>query len=343
MNLDRLLKPRSVAVIGVSTSNDNHPANVIFKKLHFRFPVEVYAVNNRGGELHGVPVYPSIAALPAAIDLAIIAVRATHSPQILEACIENGVGGAVIVSGGFAETGNPGLQDRVAAIAKADLYFSIGVPFEDVWLKDIAAVNPEMQIVATDHGIEKLPMATHHHDHDRDLEGHDHGSDKGQSHHLDPHIWTAPLLVIQQARTIATALKQIDPAHQNSYEANYATFAETLAQLDRELSKALEGFENRKFLVFHPSWGYFAQAYGLHQVPVEVEGKSPKPSHLHEIVEHARRDKIRVVFVQPQFSTKSARTIATAIGGKVVVADPLAEDWANNLRRQTLKFKDALR
>jgi zinc transport system substrate-binding protein len=232
---------------------------------------------------------------------------------------------------------------QMAAIAKADVYFSIGVPFEDVWLEKIAAANPEMQIVATDRGIEKRPMATHHHDHGRDLEGHGHGSDKGPGHHLDPHIWTAPLLVIPQVRTIATALKQIDPVHQKAYEANYATFAETLTQLDRELRETLVGFENRKFLVFHPSWGYFAQAYGLHQVPVEVEGKHPKPAHLHEIIEHARRDKIQVIFVQPQFSTKSARTLAAAIGAKVVVADPLVEDWADNLRKQTLKFKDALR
>lgn len=232
---------------------------------------------------------------------------------------------------------------QMAAIAKADIYFSIGVPFEDVWLEKIAAANPEMQIVATDHGIEKHPMAMHHHGHGRNLEGHDHASDKGRGRHLDPHIWTAPLLVIQQSRTIATALKQIDPVHQKAYEANYATFAEALTQLDRELRETLEGVENRKFLVFHPSWGYFAQAYGLLQVPVEVEGKSPKPAHLHDIIEHARRDNIRVVFVQPQFSTKSARTIAAAISGKVVVADPLAEDWVDNLRSQTLKFKDALR
>ena len=119
MNLDRLLKPERVAVIGVSTSNDNHPANVIFKKLQFRYPVDVYAVNNRGGELHGVPVYPGIAAIPGTIDLAIIAVRASYAPKILEACIENGVGGAIIVSGGFAETGNVELQDQVTDIAKA--------------------------------------------------------------------------------------------------------------------------------------------------------------------------------------------------------------------------------
>lgn len=126
MSLDRLLKPKRVAVIGVSTSNDNHPANVVFKKLHFRYPVDVYAVNNRGGELHGIPVYPGIGAVPGSIDLAIIAVRAAYSPQILEDCIKNGVGGAVIVSGGFAETGNVALQDRVTTIAKSADFPVIG-------------------------------------------------------------------------------------------------------------------------------------------------------------------------------------------------------------------------
>lgn len=124
MNLDRLLKPKSIAVIGVSTSHDNHPANVIFKKLQFRYPVEVYAVNNRGGELYGVPVYSSIDAVPVTVDLAIIVVRAAYSPKILEACIDSGVGGAIIISGGFAETGNVELQERVATIAKdADFPF----------------------------------------------------------------------------------------------------------------------------------------------------------------------------------------------------------------------------
>jgi len=117
MNLDRLLKPERVAVIGVSTSNDNHPANVIFKKLQFRYPVDVCAVNNRGGEIHGVPVYSGIQSIPGSIDLAIIAVRASYSPQILKDCIENGVGGAIIVSGGFAETGNVALQNQVVKIA----------------------------------------------------------------------------------------------------------------------------------------------------------------------------------------------------------------------------------
>lgn len=126
MNLDRLLKPRRVAIIGVSLSNDNHPANVIFKKLQFRYPVDVYAVNNRGGDIHGVAVYDSIAAIPEPIDLAIVAVKAAYAPDIIRACIHHDVGGAVIVSGGFAETGNVDLQNQLATIARAADFPIIG-------------------------------------------------------------------------------------------------------------------------------------------------------------------------------------------------------------------------
>lgn len=126
MDLNRLLRPKRVAIVGVSLSNDNHPANVIFKKLQFRYPVEVYAVNNRGGKIHGVTVYNGLAAVPEPVDLAIVAVRAPYAPEIIESCIQHKVGGAVVVSGGFAETGHTDLQDRLAAIARAADFPIIG-------------------------------------------------------------------------------------------------------------------------------------------------------------------------------------------------------------------------
>jgi zinc transport system substrate-binding protein len=96
-------------------------------------------------------------------------------------------------------------------------------------------------------------------------------------------------------------------------------------------------------MVFHPSWGYFAHAYGLKMVPIEIEGKEPKPAQLRELIEHARENGIKFVFVQPQFSARSAKLIAGEIGGQVVFADPLAEDWADNLRGVARKFETALR
>ena len=88
--------------------------------------------------------------------------------------------------------------------------------------------------------------------------------------------------------------------------------------------------------------GYFARAYGLKQVPIEIEGKNPKPAQLKELITHAKEEGIKVVFVQPQFSTKSATLVANEIGGQVAFADPLSEDWMKNLRMIAEKFKAVL-
>lgn len=96
-------------------------------------------------------------------------------------------------------------------------------------------------------------------------------------------------------------------------------------------------------MVFHPSWGYFARTYGLEQIPVEIEGKSPKPSELQHFIRYAKKQGIKMIFVQPQFSTTNARVIARAIGGQLAFADPLAPDWADNLRKVSEKFKAALK
>ncbi len=223
---------------------------------------------------------------------------------------------------------------QMAAISKTRIYFSIGVPFEHAWLKKIAAANSAMTVVATDRGIQKLPMAAgHHHE----------GATQLEHPSLDPHIWLSPPLVRIQARTILNAMQAADPDHRSVYESNFKAFMTQLSNLDDELKRLFSGRTGQQFMVFHPSWGYFAQGYGLKQVPIEIEGKEPKPAQLRELIEHAREDGIRSIFVQPQFSTKSARVIAEAIGAQVVMADPLAEDWADNLRAVARKFESALK
>lgn len=246
---------------------------------------------------------------------------------------------------------------QMTALSKAKIYCAIGVPFEHAWLKNISAVNPNMQVVHTDHGIKKLTMTAHHHD---DHEGehhegeHDHEKKGGhdqkvhdEDHHdhagLDPHVWLSPALVKVQAKTILSALQEADPANRATYESNYNVFIEQIDQLDVQLKQIFAGKEGLQFMVFHPSWGYFARDYGLKQVPIEVEGKDPKPAQLKELIMHAREKGIKVVFVQPQFSAKSAELVAREIGGQVVVADPLAEDWMVNLQQVADKFQAVLK
>lgn len=241
---------------------------------------------------------------------------------------------------------------QMAALSRARLYFSIGVPFENAWLEKIAAANPAMQVVHTDQGIEKLAMAAHDH-HDEEAEHHEEAErhenagrheEAAHGHHgLDPHIWLSPELVKVQAGHILAALKAADPENAGQYEENYRVFIERVSSLDRELKHFFEGKKGLQFMVFHPAWGYFAHAYGLTQVPIEVEGKAPKPAQLQEVIRHARENSIRIIFVQPQFSTKSAKVVAREISGTVAFADPLAEDWEANLRHVADQFRAALK
>ncbi|MGD9034157.1 MAG: zinc ABC transporter substrate-binding protein [Desulfobacteraceae bacterium] len=236
--------------------------------------------------------------------------------------------------------------NQMVALSKAKIYCAIGVPFERVWLKKISAANPKMLIVHTEKGIEKRPMKAHHHE-----EGNHKTLEKGRQgpadeHQgiMDPHIWLSPPLVKIQARNILNALLLVDPRHGSIYESNYNKFIVELDALDAHIRGVFAGKGERvAFMVFHPAWGYFAQTYGLHQIAVEIEGKEPRPADLKHLIHDAEERGIKVIFVQPEFSTKSAKAIARAIGGQVVLANPLAPDWASNLKEMASKFKAALR
>jgi zinc transport system substrate-binding protein len=228
---------------------------------------------------------------------------------------------------------------QMAAISRTHIYFAIGVPFEKTWLKKITAANPDMQMVHTDRGILKIPMTANQ----AESEHHRQKDDQDHLGELDPHIWLSPALVMIQARTILNALVEIDPDHRAVYEANTNVFVSKLAALDADLKNIFASKQGFQFMVFHPSWGYFASAYGLQQVPVEIEGKNPKPAQLKALIEHAKKKHIHIIFVQPQFSSRSAERVAKEIGGQVIIADPLASDWLANLREVAQKFKVALK
>ncbi len=235
---------------------------------------------------------------------------------------------------------------QMTALSKAALYFAIGVPFEDSWLARISSANPGLTVIHTDRDIEKIPMAHHDHSieehHNQEAEGRDehegnHHDDQG----LDPHIWLSPELVKIQAEVIFTALKTIDPSHQSVYETNYNDFSRRLEILDKDLHDLFKNRKGFRFMVFHPSWGYFAKNYDLVQVPIEIEGKNPKPAQLKELIKDARKSNISVIFVQPQFSTRNAKLIAREINGRVIFADPLSPDWMTNMKDVAQKFMEA--
>ncbi|MFO7754327.1 MAG: zinc ABC transporter substrate-binding protein [Desulfobacteraceae bacterium] len=229
---------------------------------------------------------------------------------------------------------------QMVALTESSIYFAVGVPFERTWLGKISSANPDMRIVHTDADIRKFPMEGRH-SHAEDGDGHDNAD--GNDAALDPHVWMSPPLVMLQARRILTALEKADPENSKLYENNYKEFIRELVDLDGDIRSLFREKEGMRFMVFHPSWGYFARAYGLVQIPVELEGKSIKPSRLVKLIKKGKKLGIDAVFIQPQFSRKSAEIVAGEIEGGVVQADPLAENWEENLRAVAERFREALK
>lgn len=120
MSLERILRARSVAVVGASRDERKRGYQAIRSLLDGRYEGRVFPVNPREERILGLPCHASVAAIPEPVDLALVTTRADTVPRILADCGERGVAGAVIVGGGFGEAGAVGrrLQDEVVAVAR---------------------------------------------------------------------------------------------------------------------------------------------------------------------------------------------------------------------------------
>lgn len=215
------------------------------------------------------------------------------------------------------------LPKQMISLSDSQLYLSIGVPFEDQLLKKIPDINSSVKIIKTQEGITLRNLSNNE---DHDLHEYDSKEIK------DPHIWLSPKLVKIQAENIYNAVLSIDPENKEFYENNLKKFLSDLDELSKKISAAFSGIKKKEFMVFHPAWGYFADEFGLKQIPIELEGKEPTPKQLSQIINSAKEKKIKVIFVQKQFSTNSAKALAKEINAAVVTIDPLSEDYLNNLK-----------
>ncbi|MCX8042690.1 MAG: zinc ABC transporter substrate-binding protein [Desulfobacterota bacterium] len=219
---------------------------------------------------------------------------------------------------------------HIVLLRKAELYFTVGLPFEKKLIEKIHTVAPQLLWIDTSAGI---PLRRYD-----GCEEHAPGDDGN----ADPHIWLSPMLIKKQAETIADALCRYDPVGCLIYRDNFERFHAKLDALDAQIREKLSPFKGQEVFVFHPAFGYFTDAYGLRQVAIESEGKEPGARSLAQIVARARNKRIQVIFADRQFSTKSADAVARQIGADVIVLDPLAKDCFENLRSIADLFAAAL-
>lgn len=239
---------------------------------------------------------------------------------------------SVLVSPGQSpETFEP-MPQQMAALSEADIICGIGIPFEDVLFDKIKSAMPNITVVRTDRDIAKIPMESAH--------GHGHAVEPAGA--PDPHVWLDPKRAIVISETIRDALIQIDPGHKGDYETNFLKFKADLEITDSLIFEKLLPYRGRAFYVMHPAFGYFAEAYGLKQKAVEVEGKEPSARELAELINDMRADRARVIFVQKQFSSVTVERLATDLGVAVVSIDPLEYQYIDNLMRVADAIAEAL-
>ena len=216
--------------------------------------------------------------------------------------------------------------DQMTRLSNAKMYAKVGSPveFELAWMDKLIAVNKSMLVVDCSKGINLTDSQ------DPDEPG------------LDPHIWLSVKNAKIMVQNICDGLVQVDAANKAYYEENCAAYSEELTKLDGDLTEDLSSVKNRSFIVFHPAFGYFAHDYNLKQIGVEQEGKEPDADYIVRLIEEAKKSDIRVVFVSPQYSTKRAESIAKEIGGKVVIIDPLAKEFIDNMHAIESAMKQAM-
>jgi len=189
------------------------------------------------------------------------------------------------------------------------------VGFERSWADKIREVNGLMEEVDLSEGLDLMGG--------RIIDG--------RLTAVDPHTWLSPGSVKIMAGTIRDRLTELNPAASSRYDEGYSAFVAEIDETDAILREMLAPYAGRKFISFHPSLSYFARDYGLTQLSIQQGGREPSPSHIAELIDIARAEDIRTIFIQSEFDLEQARMLAQEIDGEIVQVWPLNPDWSSNL------------
>ena len=226
-------------------------------------------------------------------------------------------------------------DEQVSRLLASRTFFRAGVPFENgPWFE---ALEEKMRVVDLRDGVEMRPMEDHGSRSEPARSGHIH-----RAGDLDPHTWLSPTRVAVQARRIADTLHELDPSRAATYSAGVESLVARLERLDGRIRSALAPHRGRPFIVFHPSWGYYADDFGLRQIAIETGGKEPSDIELSAVQRLIREHRISTIFVQPQIAGQSAAAVAEAFDLRVDVIDQLAPNIVANLELVTARIEESL-
>lgn len=232
---------------------------------------------------------------------------------------------------------------QMSDLSRAALWFTNGVDFEGGLEPKIRALYPSLKIVNTTQKVRFRRLEAPRHKE----EGHKHKAHKHEAHKheesgTDLHTWLGRDAVKAQCGSLRDALAALDPAGAAEYGKNFERFSADIDRLFDKLVSELKPLRGKTIYVYHPAFGYFLDEFGIVQEAVETGGKEPTQKGLAQLAARAKKDGAKVIFVQAQFPTAAAATLAKAIGGVVQPLDALAPDWLANMERMGAALKKAL-
>jgi len=216
---------------------------------------------------------------------------------------------------------------QIAQMESANLYLALGsgIEFENRWLSQIRSMYPNLSIIMTAEQIDLIP-ADHLHEEHEDPQHHD---EQG----MDPHVWLSLQNTARIVNKTADAMVHERPYMRDVFYANRDRYTSQLFEVDHTIRSTLKSLQNRAILVYHPAFVYFCRDYNLTQIAIEENGREPSAQHLAAIITQAQNEGIRLIFAEPESSTKQAETLARELNGTVVLISPLAGNYLENMQR----------
>ena len=215
---------------------------------------------------------------------------------------------------------------EIEGFSKAKLYFAMGVPTEKINIFPKAAEIKTMKVIKLQEEVLKVYP-------EREF----------SPGNRDPHIWLSPKRAKIMVEVIAREMIQLDAKNKDTYEKNAQKYIGELDNLDKEMKKSFEGIKDKKFIVFHPSFGYLADDYSLQMYALEEKGKEASPQRLKDMIDFAKKENIKAVFYQAEISSKQAQAFAEEIGGKTVELAPLAPNYIENLKNMSKLMNEVMK
>ena len=216
--------------------------------------------------------------------------------------------------------------DIMEKFSEANIYFTVGVPTERASILPKAGeFNKDVKIVDMADEVSKV-----------------YGERKFESGDRDPHIWLSPKRAKVMVQIIAKELSTVDPSNEDFYESNAEKYINELDEVDAKIKNSLSSLKEKTFICYHPAFGYFADDYGLQMIALEHEGKEATIEDFQKTIDFAKKEGIKVIFYQAEIDSKQSKTLATEIGGKAEMIEPLSPEYIDNLKIMAETFKKAM-